>query len=213
MATAFEEPGGDDNGVPENIDGDSADSDLVDLDGPDATGKILRDKVYDANKVPPQDVVVDANSGKAVVLVTMTEGEEHSVCIIKVLLPRCGGELFSPDMPGEYENDYVDTRRRAVWKLSHTPPYWIYVRERESLQHDLHEWWVHVLDVHFPGGRVPTINVLTQGTPFGDVQETGDMRARSKTAETQQYAVSSAVQLWISRLQQMMRGVFGYFNS
>lgn len=193
-------------GRSEGGDEDSDDSDLVDLDGPETTGKILRYRLYDLDKIPPDDVQIGDYCRRPIVLVRMPDGRERVAYIITVCLPTKDNEFSSPgfDSIGQYERECVEARRGDAWKLSGMPPYWIMIGEIGASEGFVLEQWKHVLDVRFPGGRTPSIVELTNGTPFKPIELSADMKERSKPASKQDMQKLAETNL-VHRIKALMR--------
>lgn len=178
MGKTFENDGEEDDlseNFHENADDECEDdSDLVDLNGPQATRKIMRNRWLPIDMTLPADIAVDPYAQFPVVIVIDEDGVERQCFLIGVCLPSKGREFTTRDAI-EDDEDVID-RKSEAWKLSGWPPYWIMVGEMAA--GCFRRQVCHVFDVVFPGGRIPAIHELTRGNKLIPVDKSPDMRKR-----------------------------------
>lgn len=188
--------------------GDEAEPPLVDLDGPEATGKILPNILYVLNRATPVDVAIDDYCQRPVVTITVGEGEQRLAYIVAVSLPSKGQEFASPDVLNVHETECIEARRVSAWKLAGARPYWICVGEFGASEDFVRQHWEHVLDVEFPGGRIPAIEEWTHGTRLCPVEDSGDMQQRPERAlqQEREHGVRSLLQRVRDIVLRVLRG-------
>lgn len=174
MGIAFEDGDTDDDPLG-NLGDEASEPQLVDLDAPEASHAIKRNFWYEIDFVP-QDVETDWTN-RPVICVTAEDGTRKMKYLIRVCLPPVGREFSSPGVLADVAaiGQEADMRRNERWKIPGGRPYWVKlaVINGEGLG-GLQDF--NVLDVEFPGGRIPSIDELTRGSPLLPVEKSADMQ-------------------------------------